>query len=139
MNLKELSVSVATKAHAGQKDRGGHDYIEHPLRVASTFSDDIPYAVAVLHDVVEDTAVTLNDLVAQGFPDEVVSAVDALTRRSCEDYEKYIQRLSNNPLAKSVKLEDLRHNMDLKRIPYPTAKDLQHMERYKAAYEYLSK
>lgn len=139
MDLKSLAVSVATKAHAGQKDRGGKEYIEHPLHVASAFSEDVPYIAAVLHDVVEDTELSLSDLLDIGFPDEVVTAVDALTRRTGEDYEDYIHRLSQNPVAVAVKLQDLQHNMDLSRIPEVTEKDRKHMERYQSAYQYLTK
>src|SRR5262249_4397457 len=88
---------------------------------------------AVLHDVVEDTPTTLDDLRREGFPQAVVEAVDCLTRREDESYDEFIARIKPNALARRVKIADLEDNMDLSRIPHPTDKDLARIERYRKA------
>jgi len=102
----------AMNAHAGQK-YGDEPYIHHPVRVADRIghSDEIGVAVAFLHDVVEDTEYTLEDLRRNGFQDEILEAVDAITRRKNEKYFDYIRRLSENPIAKRVKIADLQENL----------------------------
>jgi len=92
---------------------------------------------AVLHDVVEDTAVTLEQLRAEGFPETVIEAVEALTKRDGERYDAFILRVAPNPIARKVKLADLRDNCDLSRIAQPTEKDRQRMEKYQRAIQYL--
>lgn len=104
------AIALAAEAHDGQTDKSGVAYIFHPVRVASTFSDETLQTIAVLHDVVEDTAVTLVDLDMQ-FPQGVVNAVDALTRRDGETYPDFILRVSRNPLARKVKIADIRDNL----------------------------
>jgi (p)ppGpp synthase/HD superfamily hydrolase len=93
---------------------------------------------AVLHDVVEDTAVTLEQLRAEGFPETVIEAVELLTKRDGEDYEAFIRRVAPNPIARKVKLADLRDNSDLSRIAQPTDKDRQRIEKYQRAIDYLA-
>lgn len=102
----------AVYAHAGQK-YGDEPYVHHPARVANRLdeSDEIGIAVAFLHDVVEDTRFTLDDLRRNGFNDEILEAVDAITRRDGEKYFDYIRRLSSNPIAKRVKIADLQENL----------------------------
>ena len=85
----------------------------------------------MLHDVVEDTNVTVNDLKEAGFSDEVVSAVSTITKKAGEDYEKYLNRVKQNPIALRVKIADMEHNSDISRIPNPTEKDLKRLEKYK--------
>lgn len=115
--MKQLAVDIATKAHRCQTRSNGEPYINHPLRVAARFSDITSYVVAVLHDVVEDTDVTLNDLRKAGFSEEVVHAIDLLTRReldslTMEPYWRYIERIaSEESVAIVVKLSDLEDNM----------------------------
>ncbi len=101
---------MAALAHDGQTDKTGAPYIFHPLRVASTFSDEMLQVIAVLHDLVEDTDTTLSDLDAR-FPQAVVNAVDALTRRSEESYKEFIDRVARNPNARLVKIADIRDNL----------------------------
>ena len=84
-----------------------------------------------LHDVVEDTDVTVNDLKEAGFSDEVVSAVSTITKKAGEDYEEYLNRVKQNPIALRVKIADMEHNSDISRIPNPTEKDLNRLEKYK--------
>lgn len=110
----ELAIKLAVEAHAGQLDKSGQPYILHPLAVMLAVAKHGSYAaqmVAVLHDVVEDCPVTLQDLREAGIPDVVVVGVDAITKRSGESYETYLSRVRDNDEALTVKLEDIRHNM----------------------------
>lgn len=131
INEYELAYRLASKAHKGQKDKGGEDYFKHPLTVSNKLSGDKEKVVALLHDVVEDTNVTVNDLKEAGFSDEVVSAVSTITKKAGEDYEKYLNRVKQNPIALRVKIADMEHNSDISRIPNPTEKDLKRLEKYK--------
>lgn len=118
--LVEAARLVATAAHAGQVDKGGAPYIEHPAFVADRVrwlgGDEVEVAAAWLHDVVEDTAVSL-DALASVFPARVVEAVDGLTRREGESYFEYIERARENRVARTVKRCDLAHNLDTSRLP----------------------
>jgi (p)ppGpp synthase/HD superfamily hydrolase len=93
---------------------------------------------AILHDVVEDTNVSLNDLRQSGFPENVIEAVNVLTKREKDDYFHYVRKVKNNKIAKLVKDADLRDNMDLSRIPHPEKKDLERVEKYTKAREILN-
>ena len=135
--LVERAYFYAEKAHAGQFRNSGEAFIQHPLEVACILADlqlDIlSIAAGLLHDVVEDTDVTFDYLESQGFSKEVLDALDALTRRDNEPYEDFIKRVAENKVACYVKLSDLRDNMDLSRIPNPTQKDHQRVEKYRKA------
>lgn len=133
----ERAIAIAAMAHEGQVDKAGMPYVLHPLRLM--LSVDTPEArmAAVLHDVVEDTAVTLEQLRAEGFPEAMIEAVQALTKRDGEDYEAFIRRVAPNPIARQVKLADLRDNSDLSRIAQPTERDRQRIEKYQRAIENL--
>ena len=134
MTLLEKAIILSTKAHAGQKDKSGEAYILHPLFVMSKMKNDMGRIVALLHDVIEDTEITEDDLRKEGFPSEVIDTVKILTRSKNEDYiEDYIQRILTNSLAIEVKLGDLSHNMDLNRMPNPSEHDFQRLEKYKKA------
>ncbi|MBO7173343.1 MAG: guanosine-3',5'-bis(diphosphate) 3'-pyrophosphohydrolase [Burkholderiaceae bacterium] len=136
-NLVTLAKSIAIKAHEGQVDKAGAPYWHHPAFVADQVATDEEKAVAWLHDVVEDTDVTFEDLLAQGIPSEVVEGVKAITKVAGESYDVYLNRVKANPLARAVKLADLRHNMDLSRIAQPTEKDFARIEKYKVAQVFL--
>lgn len=137
MDVKELALAIATDAHRGQYDKGGESYIHHPVAVAAAFADDCRHAAALLHDVVEDTALTLDHLRDMGIPGEVVLAVDALTKRDGEPYPAYLARVKANPVARDVKLADLTHNSRLSRIQAPTEKDYKRIEKYRGAIAFL--
>lgn len=112
------AIALATLAHHGQLDKAGHPYILHPLRVMLRFHDDTRRMAAILHDVVEDTFVTLDYLRRCGFVEEVVEAVDALTRREGETYFDSIRRCRVNPVAEAVKFEDVCDNLErIENIP----------------------
>ena len=109
--LVNLAVELAIDAHRGQTDKGGYSYILHPIAVADRCMDDYEKIVAILHDVVEDTEVLLEDLEAAGFPAEIVEAVEALTKLDGEDYlTDYIPRVKANAIARQVKIRDIEHN-----------------------------
>ena len=137
MSTLERAIQIAAAAHAGQVDKAGQPYILHPLRVMLRVSGEHERIAAVLHDIVEDTAVTLDQLAAEGFPAEVIDAVDALTKRSGESRLVAAERAARNEVARAVKLADNAENMDLSRIASPTAKDYERLEEYKAVRELL--
>lgn len=132
------AISLAVRVHAGQSDRAGQPYILHVLRVTSRVYDLTAQMVAVLHDVVEDTPVTLEELRLMGYPEQVVEAIDSLSRRDGEGYDAYIERLSVNPLAVRVKLSDLQDHLDLRRSGELTPGDLERVGRYRRAYRRLT-
>ena len=136
--LEELAFEIAKEAHAGQTDKAGLDYILHPLQVAAEMTTDEEKAVALLHDIIEDTDVTANELLAKGLPDNVVEAVKALTKKHNQNYAAYLAGVKKNRLATAVKLADLKHNSDLSRLEKITQKDRDRAEKYRKAIEYLS-
>lgn len=134
----ELGISVAREAFKGYVDKGGHDYILHPLQVMNSVSDIKEKIVAVLHDIVEDTPITLSKLTELGFDADIVEAVDAITKRQGESYDQYLYRVYINPLARNVKIKDILTNSDLTRIPSPTEKDFKRVEKYNRATSILT-
>lgn len=131
MPTLERAIEIAAAAHAGQADKAGQPYILHPLRVMLRVSSEHERMAAVLHDVVEDTPVTLQLLAESGFPSEVIAAIDALTKRPGETRLQAAARAASNPIARVVKLADNAENMDLSRIAHPTEKDFARLEEYK--------
>lgn len=129
-SIVQVALKLATIAHSGQIDKGGKPYILHPISVAKIVETEEEKTVALLHDVIEDTPVTLEELRENGLPESVVVAVDVLTKRPGVDYGDYIQRVKQNPLALAVKIADMTHNMDLSRIQNPSAKDYARIEKY---------
>lgn len=123
---------LAVKAHAGQVDKGGKPYIMHPLAVSELVTTEEEKIVALLHDVVEDTNITIEDLRREGFPEQVLAAVDALTKSPDVSYDDYIDIVKRNPIAVKVKISDMTHNSDLSRIANPTEKDRQRATRYRS-------
>ena len=131
--MLEKAAKLAEKAHQGQVDKGGQPYILHPGRVMEQCETETEKIVALLHDVMEDTPYTLEDLRQEGFSEEVLEALLCLTHREGESYMAYIGRVCENPLAARVKYADLQDNMDLCRIPEPTERDFARLEKYKGA------
>ncbi|WP_426319402.1 HD domain-containing protein [Pseudoduganella sp. R-43] len=131
MSTLERAIEIAAAAHAGQADKAGQPYILHPLRVMLRVSTNDERMAAVLHDVVEDTPVTLAQLTEAGLPVEVVEAIEALTKRPGETRMQAAARAALNPIARVVKLADNAENMDLSRIANPTEKDFARVEEYK--------
>ncbi|MFP2962710.1 GTP pyrophosphokinase [Myxococcus sp. 1LA] len=137
MPALEDAIALAVAAHHGQRDKAGQTYILHPLRVMMRLDTDEERTVAILHDVVEDTPYTLERLRELGYPEAVLAALDALTRREDETYEAFIERLRPLPLARRVKLADLEDNMDVRRLTAVTPKDAERLARYRAAWARL--
>ena len=135
----DRAIELAKQHHEGQTDKAGKPYIEHPLRVMNQVESEEEKIVAVLHDIVEDTDISLDDLRNEGFSEEVVSAVECLTKQDGENYDSYIERISFNPLAVKIKLADLEDNRDLTRLPQVTDKDLERLEKYDKALEKLTR
>ncbi|AWX55388.1 HD domain-containing protein [Brevibacillus brevis] len=129
----DKAILIAVNAHKGQTDKGGYTYILHPLRVMLSMDTESSRIVAVLHDVVEDTDVTLTDLRQQGFSEQIITAIDCLTRRSGESYMQFIERVKQNDLARAVKIADINDNKDLSRIPSPTKEDIERLKKYNEA------
>ena len=130
MSTLERAIEIAVKAHAGQIDKAGEPYILHPLRLMFAVNGDYNRMVAVLHDVVEDTSVTIDNLKAEGFPSEVIEAVQALTKQKGESRIEAAKRASGNFIARAVKLADVTDNMDITRISQPTEKDYLRLKEY---------
>ena len=135
--LLELAIKVATEAHAGLFDKGGKPYINHPQAVADSLSNTEYKIVAYLHDVCEDTPITLEDLKDMGFTYRIVNSIRLLTRTDKLTYEQYLRRLRMDSAARAVKIADLKHNMDITRIPNPSEKDYARIEKYKKALAFL--
>ena len=133
----QIALELAVEKHKNQTDKAGNPYILHPLHVMENVNNKEGKIVAILHDIIEDTYITENYLLKIGLSKRIVDAVVALTRSEDMDYQEYIKNLSSNPLAKEVKLADLEHNMDLKRLPTLEKKDLERNRKYQIAYHYL--
>jgi len=131
MMTLEQAISIASLAHEGQLDKGGEPYILHPLRVMMKFKDEKQRIVAVLHDVVKDTKVTIQDLLGQGLDSELTDVILTLTRNEDENYDEYINRICYDELAMRIKLADLNDNMDMSRIDILTEKDYQRLAKYR--------
>ncbi|MDZ5564607.1 hypothetical protein [Enterococcus cecorum] len=138
MLLYQQALAIAEDAHKGQVDKAGVTYIQHPLYVASLVEGELAKTIALLHDVVEDSAWTLEDLRMEGLPEEVVQAVGILTKNRDESYEEYLMYVKQNPLARQVKLADLQHNSDLSRLTTITEIDRKRAEKYRQAIAFLS-
>jgi (p)ppGpp synthase/HD superfamily hydrolase len=134
----EDAILLATKAHLGQTDKAGAPYILHPLRVMMRCRTAEAMMAAVLHDVVEDTPITLEDLQSMGFPAPVINAVACLTKREGEPYEAFVARVKANALATEVKIADIEDNMDVRRLTSVGPADAARLERYRRAYRDLT-
>ncbi len=137
MNDLERAIQVAVEAHTGDTDKSGATYIRHPLRLMQQMDTEVERVVAVLHDVVEDTAYTLDDIEEQ-FGSEVRDAVDAVTKRDGEEYERLIDRAASNPIARSVKIADLEDNMDITRLDSVDAELGGRLEKYHRSWKRLT-
>ena len=139
MSTLERAIEIATEAHRGQFYKAGNDYIGHPLRVMAAGKTTEEKIVGVLHDIVEDTDWTFERLATEGFSAEVIGALRCITKLSeNEPYDKFISRVKENPLAVAVKLNDLTDNMDIRRLPYISDKDVKRLKKYLRAYKQLT-
>lgn len=131
MSTLERAIAIAAAAHEGQVDKASQPYVLHPLRVMLCMKGEQERIVAVLHDVIEDSRMTLDELAAEGFSPEVLAAVEALTKRTGETRLEAARRAAANQIACRVKLADNAENMDITRIPMPTAEDCERLEEYR--------
>ena len=140
MNLHEQlnqAIKMATHFHSKQVDKAGEPYILHPLWVMNNVKTLKGKIVAVLHDVVEDTSVTIHKLNIYGFDKDIIEAVDVLTRKEDQKYSDYIELIATNEIAREVKIADLSHNMDLSRLKEVTNRDEIRYTKYLNARDYL--
>jgi len=131
--LTKKAIGLMFKLHKDQKDCSGLPYVFHPWHVAESMDDEISTVVALLHDVVEDTDITFDDLRTEGFSDAIISTLQLLTHDDSIPYMEYVANLKHDPIARKVKLADLRHNSDLSRLDEITEKDRERYEKYQQA------
>jgi (p)ppGpp synthase/HD superfamily hydrolase len=137
--MLKKAIEIATEAHKGATDKYGSPYINHVTRVMNLGATEEEKIVGVLHDVVEDTHWTFEKLTSKGFSSEIIEALKCVTKISEEEeYEEFTLRVSKNPLAVKVKINDLTDNMDIRRIPTLTEKDLIRLMKYHKAYRFLT-
>jgi (p)ppGpp synthase/HD superfamily hydrolase len=134
MSTLARAIALASEAHLDQREKSGAPYILHPIRVMLRMDTEAEMMVAILHDVIEDTPWTFDQLRQEGFSEEVIEALDCVTRRSTETYAEFVDRARHNPLARKVKLADLEDNMDVRRLPDITAKSLDRLKKYHEAW-----
>ena len=139
MSTLEKAISLATEAHNGQNDKNDAPYILHPLRVMARVQSETEKTVAVLHDIIEDTDYTIENLRENGYSKEVLEAIDCLTKRDGEDYDEYLKRSMSNPIAQKVKISDLKDNMDIRRFNVLEEEDLKRLNKYQRAWKYMTK
>ncbi|MBQ7501528.1 bifunctional (p)ppGpp synthetase/guanosine-3',5'-bis(diphosphate) 3'-pyrophosphohydrolase [bacterium] len=135
--LTKKALKLCFEAHKEQKDKSGLPYVFHPFHLAEQMSDEETAAAALLHDVAEDTENTFADLEKLGFGGRILEALKLLTHDKSVPYLEYVEKIKANPIARAVKIADLRHNSDLSRLDAPTAEDLQRLEKYRAALKIL--
>lgn len=137
MATLEAAIQLAAEAHSGQQDKAGKPYILHPIRVMLSVSTTDEQIAAILHDTVEDTSVTFEQLSEAGFSAEIISAVRALTKLDGESRVDAARRAAKHPIARQVKLADVKDNLDISRIPHLTDKDHARLDEYKLVQEIL--
>ena len=131
MSTLERAIEIARQAHAGQVDKGGADYIGHPLRVMERGENEEQKIVGVLHDVVEDSDWTFEMLEEEGFTPDIIEALKCLTKVSeDENYDDFIARVMTNPLAVKIKLYDIEDNLDVSRLDSLTDADVARCKKY---------
>ena len=135
--LTKKAMKIAYDAHKGQFDKNGIPYIYHPIHLAEQMNDENTTCVALLHDVVEDTEITFEDLEKEGFTDEILEALKLMTHDDAVPYLEYVREIKKNSIATAVKLADLKHNSDLTRLDVVDEKAKERVEKYKKAIEIL--
>ena len=137
--LTKQAMKLCFEAHKDQVDKSGMPYVFHPFHLAEQMEDELSVTTALLHDVVEDTDYTFDDLRNMGFPEAVLEALGLLTHDETVPYLDYVVSLKNNPITRAVKLADLRHNSDLSRLDYVDQSALDRAEKYKKAIALLER
>lgn len=136
--LTKKAMKLCFRAHKEQEDKSGLPYVFHPFHLAEQMRDEDTTVVALLHDVVEDSPYTFEDLEAMGYPERIIDALRLLTHDDDEPYLDYVARIKHDPIAKAVKLADLRHNSDTTRLETVDEKALHRVEKYQAAIKLLA-
>ena len=124
------AIEIAVEAHKGQKDKAGMPYVLHPLRLMFKMESNNEKIAALLHDVVEDSDWTLDDLKKEGFNSDVIEAVSLLTRDEKDSYDEFVQKTVSNPISKNVKIADINDNLDLNRLNVIMDKDIARIKKY---------
>lgn len=135
--LTKNALKLCFEKHKDQKDKTGLPYVFHPFYLATQMDDEYTTVCALLHDVVEDSDVTFEDLINDGYPMEVIEALKLLTHNSEDDYFEYVRKICTNELAVKVKIADLKHNSDLSRLDVIDEYALKRNEKYKKALELI--
>jgi len=133
-----LAINLATEKHREQTDKGGNPYIHHLTAVANALDNTENKIVAYLHDICEDTDMTLDELRNMGFTERIVNSVDVITKRKGQSYDEYLKDVRKDSNAWHVKIADLKNNMDITRINDPEEEDFARIEKYKKALEFLT-
>jgi (p)ppGpp synthase/HD superfamily hydrolase len=136
-DLTKKALKLCFEAHKEQTDKSGMPYVFHPFHLAEQMVDEATTVVALLHDVVEDTELTFEDLEKQGFNDEIIKALMLLTHEKSVPYMEYVGEIKKNKIATKVKLADLKHNSDLSRLSVIDEKALKRKEKYEKAIKFL--
>ncbi len=136
-NLTKKALKLCFEAHKEQTDKSGMPYVFHPFHLAEQMTDEATTVVALLHDVVEDTELTFEDLEKQGFGEEIIAVLKLLTHNDDTPYMDYVAKIKTNKIATKVKLADLRHNSDLSRLDTVDEKALKRKEKYEKAIKIL--
>lgn len=131
--MTKAALKLCFEAHREQLDKSGIPYVFHPFHLAEQMKDEKTTVVALLHDVVEDTDITLDDIRRMGFDDDVISAIAVMTHAEGVPYMEYVAQIKKNPIARIVKLADLRHNSDITRLDAVTPRDEKRLKKYAAA------
>lgn len=132
-DLTKKALRISFEAHKNQTDKSGMPYVYHPFHLAEQMDDELSTCVALLHDVVEDTDITLDELRSRGFPNEVTEALSLMTHSDDVPYLDYVRAMKDNPIARKVKLADLAHNSDLTRLDEIDEKAIERVNNYKQA------
>ena len=135
--LTKLAMKIAFESHKKQVDKSGMPYIYHPIHLAEQMDDEYSICVALMHDTVEDTDMTLEELISRGFPEEVIDALKLMTHDKDIPYMEYVKKLKENSIARKVKMADLEHNSNLYRLDVVDDKALERAKKYKKALELL--
>lgn len=135
--MTKKAIKLMFEKHKDQVDKSGMPYVFHPFHLAEQMDDEETTITALLHDIVEDTDTTFDDLRKLGFSDNVINALKLMTHDKNIDYFEYVKNISKNPIARKVKIKDLEHNMDTSRLDEVTDKDLERVKKYKKCYKYL--
>ena len=135
--MTKKALAVCFEAHKSQVDKSGLPYVFHPFHLAEQMKDEMTTIVALLHDVIEDTSITVEELRDMGFPAEAIAAIQIMTHDKSIPYMDYVAQIKKNPIAREVKLADLKHNSDLTRLNEVAEKDLELLKKHKKAISLL--